>query len=144
MNGVTYLLYHYLWMTYHFGHDHGEVDGFLQAQHEWFILNNIFYALEIQVTWNQMLSVLWVNQDTPRSWAILCLWSIKVHGPQLVCTWAVWCASTIATSVATSTSTIGTTHFACFTTTSWAWKESQLHVWWGWSWSCRITPQCCF
>lgn len=139
-----YLLYHYLWITYHFECDHGEVDGFLQAQHECFILNNIFRALEIQETWNQMLSIVWVDQDTPGSWAILCLWSIKVHGPQLVCTRAVWRASTTATTIATGNATIGTIHCTCFISISWAWKESQLRAWLGWSWSCRITPKWCF
>ena len=70
-----------------------------------------------------------VDKDTSNSWAILCLWSVKVHGPQLVCTQTTCCASTIVTIVASTTATIDTMYCTCFITISWARKESQLCVW---------------
>ena len=141
MNGVTYFPYHYFRITYHFERDHVEADGILQAQHECFLFRNVVGALELQAAWNKMFLVLWVDQDTLGSWAILCLWFVEVHGPQLICTWTVRRTFTTATSITTATVTNVKMYCTCFISISWARKETQLHVWWGWSWPCGITPQ---
>lgn len=144
MNSVTYLPYHCLWITYHFKNDHFGVDGILQAQHECFIVCYVFCALKLQAAWHQMILVARVNQNTPGSWVVMCLWSVEVQSPQPIYTRTAWCASTVVTPIAATTATIGTMCCTSFITINWGRKESQLCVWWGSSWPCRIKPQCCF
>jgi len=62
----------------------------------------------------------------------MCLWFVKIHGPQLIRTRTVWHTSTIDTNVVATTATVSTMSYTSFITISWARTKSHLCVWWGW------------
>jgi len=112
------------------------------VQHECFSI--LICDSELQTNLNHALFIVLDEWDALGPWVIMCYWFIKTHGSHLFCTWTIWRAGTSATTHVDITTTIRKTNYTSFIIISWARKESQLLVWWGWGWPCKITLQCFF